>query len=110
MHYKDFNSIGTFIELHLFAGFSGGRKSILPGVVSGKTIQANHCSEFIAHEKAWAGILKGNPIHIDMLFAAKKAKLAFIINVVIGYGFSVFLEGICGFGSPVAILARFWLV
>lgn len=37
-------------------------------------------------------------------------RLLNFINVVIGYGFSVFLEGICGFGSPVAILARFWLV
>lgn len=72
-----------FIEPHLFAGFSGGRKSVLPGIVSGETIQANHCSEFIAHEKARAGILEGNPIHEDMLFAAKQAKLAFILNVVI---------------------------
>lgn len=72
-----------FIEPHLFAGFSGGRKSVLPGVTGGETIQANHCSEFIAHEKARAGILDGNPIHTDMLFAAQKAKLAFIMNVVI---------------------------
>ncbi len=72
-----------FIEPHLFAGFSGGRKSVLPGVTSGETIQANHCSEFIAHEKARAGILEGNPIHTDMLFAAYKARLAFIMNVVI---------------------------
>lgn len=72
-----------FIEPHLFAGFSGGRKSLLPGVVSGETIQVNHCSEFIAHDKARAGILDGNPIHTDMLFAAKQAKLAFIMNVVI---------------------------
>jgi len=72
-----------FIEPHLFAGFSGGRKSVLPGVVSGETIQANHCSEFIAHQKARAGILNSNPIHTDMLYAAKKARLAFIINVVI---------------------------
>ena len=72
-----------FIEPHLFAGFSGGRKSVLPGVTSGETIQANHCSEFIAHEKARAGVLEGNPIHIDMLFAAQKAKLSFIMNVVI---------------------------
>ncbi len=36
-----------FIEPHLFAGFSGGRKSVLPGISSYKTIMANHCSEFI---------------------------------------------------------------
>ena len=72
-----------FIEPHLFAGFSGGRKSVLPGIVSDVTVLANHCAEFIAHEKARAGILDGNPLHTDMLYAAKQAKLAFIVNVVI---------------------------
>ncbi len=72
-----------FIEPHFFAGFSGGRKSILPGIVSRVTVLANHCSEFIAHENARAGILEGNPIHVDMLSAARQAHLAFILNVVI---------------------------
>lgn len=72
-----------FIEPHFFAGFSGGRKSVLPGVAGRATVLANHCSEFIAHEKARTGILKDNPIHNDMVWAAKKAKLAFIVNVVL---------------------------
>jgi len=72
-----------FIEPHFFAGFSGGRKSILPGIASKTTVLANHCSEFIADDRARAGVLDGNPIHKDMIFAAEKAKLAFIINVVI---------------------------
>ena len=72
-----------FIEPHFFAGFSGGRKSILPGIASKETVLANHCSEFIAHPKARTGVLKGNPIHEDMLYAAKKANLNFIFNVVI---------------------------
>lgn len=72
-----------FIEPHFFAGFSGGRKSILPGVASAKTVMANHCSEFIASEFARSGVIENNPIHIDMLYAAKQAKLAFILNVVI---------------------------
>ena len=72
-----------FIEPHFFAGFSGGRKSILPGVAARETVLANHCAEFIAHPCARTGSLKGNPIHKDMLFAAKAAKLAWIVNVVI---------------------------
>ena len=72
-----------FIEPHLFAGYSGGRKSVLPGIVSKVTVLANHCAEFIAHDKARAGILDGNPMHVDMLYAARQAKLAFILNVVI---------------------------
>ena len=72
-----------FIEPHFFAGFSGGRKSVLPGIASAKTIMANHCSEFINSNHARTGIIKDNPIHKDMLYAAEKAKLAFILNVVI---------------------------
>jgi nickel-dependent lactate racemase len=72
-----------FIEPHFFAGFSGGRKSVLPGVASGTTVLANHCSKFIASEYARAGTLEGNPLHKDMVYAAEAANLAFILNVVI---------------------------
>ena len=72
-----------FIEPHFFAGFSGGRKSVLPGVAGRKTVLANHCSEFIDHPRARTGILDGNPIHCDMLWAAKTAKLAYVVNVVL---------------------------
>ena len=72
-----------FIEPHFFAGFSGGRKSVLPGVAGRKTVLANHCSEFIAHPRARTGILEGNPIHEDMLWAAKTAKLAYVVNVIL---------------------------
>lgn len=72
-----------FIEPHLFAGFSGGRKSVLPGISSYKTIMANHCSEFINSPKTRPGILQDNPIHKDMLYAAKTAGLRFILNVIL---------------------------
>ena len=72
-----------FIEPHFFAGFSGGRKSVLPGVAGRETVLANHCSEFIAHPQSRTGILEGNPIHEDMLWAAKQAKLRYIVNVVL---------------------------
>ncbi len=72
-----------FIEPHFFAGFSGGRKSILPGVADAVTVMGNHCSKFIDSPFARTGILDGNPIHIDMVAAAKMAKLAYIVNVVI---------------------------
>ena len=72
-----------FIEPHFFAGFSGGRKSILPGIASAKTIMYNHCSDFIDSENARTGTLQNNPIHEDMVYAAKVSNLAFILNVVI---------------------------
>ena len=72
-----------FIEPHFFAGFSGGRKSVLPGVAGRTTVLANHCGEFIDSPNSRTGILKDNPIHQDMLWAAKTAKLAYIVNVVL---------------------------
>ena len=72
-----------FIEPHFFAGFSGGRKSVLPGIASKKTVLWNHNAKFIANKHARAGSLSENPIHKDMLYAAQQAKLAFILNVVI---------------------------
>lgn len=72
-----------FIEPHFFAGFSGGRKSVLPGIASKKTVLWNHNALFIADKHARAGSLEDNPVHKDMLFAAQAAGLCFILNVVI---------------------------
>jgi len=75
-----------FIEPHFFVGFSGGLKSVFPGVTNRQSIMANHCSEFIAHAKARTGFLDGNPMHTNMIEAARQANLAFIVNVVIDSG------------------------
>jgi nickel-dependent lactate racemase len=72
-----------FIEPHPMAGFSGGRKSVLPGIASMETVLACHCSEFTLHPNARPGCIDGNPINDDMFFAGRAAKLAFILNVVL---------------------------
>ena len=72
-----------FIEPHFFAGYSGGRKSVLPGIAGRRTVLANHCSEFIADRRARTGVLDGNPIHRDMIWAARHAGLSYIVNVVL---------------------------
>lgn len=72
-----------FIEPHFFAGFSGGRKSVLPGIASRETVYWNHNADFIRDPRSRAGILEGNPIHRDMIYAARRVGLAFIVNVVI---------------------------
>ncbi|MDR2161484.1 MAG: nickel-dependent lactate racemase [Desulfovibrio sp.] len=72
-----------FIEPHFFAGFSGGRKSILPGICSQETVNENHSFKAIAHPYAVAGVMKGNPIHEDMLVAARKINTAFTLNVAL---------------------------
>ncbi len=65
---------------HYYAGFTGGRKSILPGVSSYDTINFNHA--MLIHPKAVTGNLEGNPVHQDMVEAARLAKVDFIINLV----------------------------
>ncbi|MCT3446970.1 nickel-dependent lactate racemase [Limosilactobacillus fermentum] len=72
-----------FIESHFFAGFSGGRKSVLPGISSYKTIMANHSGEFINDKHSRTGNLHHNMVHHDMVYAARKAGLKFILNVVL---------------------------
>lgn len=72
-----------FIEPHFFAGFSGGRKSVLPGISDQVTVLGNHCSRFIDSRFSRTGILDGNPIHADMIAAAEMARLQYIVNVVI---------------------------
>jgi nickel-dependent lactate racemase len=79
----DFRISTGFIEPHFFAGFSGGRKSIAPGVFSVRSAYKNHGYQMIGHPLARPGILEGNPVHEDMVEQAKMAKLNFIVNVVL---------------------------
>lgn len=111
-----------FIEPHFFAGFSGGRKSVLPGVASRDAVLANHCAEFIAHPLARTGMLEGNPIHRDMVWAARKAGLRFLVNVVLDANKRIihavagdaiaahesgcaFLDGLCRAQAPLCDIA-----
>lgn len=72
-----------FIEPHFFAGFSGGRKSVFPGVTSKVAVMSNHNAEFIDSPYARTGIIENNPIHRDMLYGARASRLDFICNVVL---------------------------
>ncbi len=67
------------IEPHYFAGFTGGRKSLLPGISAYQTIEKNH--KLALQKKAAILKLKNNPVHLDMMEAAallKKKKFAFL--------------------------------
>ena len=72
-----------FIEPHFFAGFSGGRKSILPGICSAVTVNENQSYKAIASPYSNTGILENNPIHTDMVYAARKVNVQFIFNVAL---------------------------
>jgi len=73
----------TSVEPHYFAGYTGGRKSLLPGVASYRTIEANH--RLAMSPSAQALILEGNPVHEDMMDAlqALRGKKIFSIQAVL---------------------------
>ncbi len=77
---SDFIITTGVIVPHYFAGFSGGRKSILPGISGRKTIENNHAQ--MIHPNARSSNLEGNPIHEDMQEAVKKVEIDFNVSVV----------------------------
>ncbi len=66
---------------HMIAGYSGGRKSLVPGVAGRRTITFNH--RMILEPGCRAGVLEGNPAHEDMLEACRLIDPDFILNVVL---------------------------
>ena len=71
------------VEPHYFAGYTGGRKSFLPGIASYKTIEQNH--KHALNPRAQALVLAGNPVHEDMVDALNivKGKEIFSIQTVL---------------------------
>ena len=66
---------------HLIAGYSGGRKSLVPGVAGFRTTTFNH--RMIFHPDCCAGKLDGNPAHEDLLEACRFAAPDFMVNLVL---------------------------
>jgi nickel-dependent lactate racemase len=60
------------VEPHYFAGWTGGRKSLVPGLCSLETMRANH--GLAIEPGAAPGVLLGNPLHIDLEEAAEMVR------------------------------------
>ncbi len=70
------------VEPHYFAGYTGGRKSFMPGIAAFSTIEQNH--KLALRPEACALRLKGNPVHEDMIDALSLVKKeVFVINTVL---------------------------
>lgn len=65
---------------HYFAGFSGGRKSILPGLAGHDTVRSNH-ARMVELLDALPPI-RENPVSIEMIEVARMVGVDFIINTV----------------------------
>jgi nickel-dependent lactate racemase len=68
------------VGFHYYAGYGGGRKSVLPAIAGEDAIKHNHGMMLNANAKT--GILAGNPVHEDMNEAAKLANVDFIVNTI----------------------------
>lgn len=76
------------INFHYFAGFTGGRKSVCPGLASAKTIEATHMLAFDFERggrKAGVGpgLLDGNAVHEECERVAELVAPAFGINTIV---------------------------
>jgi nickel-dependent lactate racemase len=69
------------IEPHQSAGYSGGRKSLLPGLASLEVLRLHHSYQMRSPDPAM-GWVEGNAFHLAALEAAKRAGTDFILNVV----------------------------
>ena len=84
-HYldADLKILTGLIEPHFYAGFSGGRKAILPGISSFETMKFMHSFKMIDHPKVTNCLLEGNPFHEYGLQVTELAGVDFIVNAVI---------------------------
>ena len=75
-----------FIEQHLMAGFSGGRKLIAPGLAYQDTIRTLHSPRFMRDPRAVEGSIDDNPLHAELLEIAALARHDFALDVALAPG------------------------
>ncbi len=84
-HYlqADLKILTGLVELHLMAGFSGGRKAILPGISALETMKFMHGYRMIQQDETCNGRLKNNPLHEGAVEVARQVGVDFILNVTL---------------------------
>jgi nickel-dependent lactate racemase len=85
LHYVEagFRILTGLVETHFMAGFSGGRKSICPGLASLDTIQRFHGYHFLNHPNASNALLENNPCHLENTSVAQACPADFSINIIL---------------------------
>lgn len=88
------------VSFHYFAGFTGGRKLICPGLASSKTVAATHklafdCSRLGRRDGVGTGLLDGNPVHEAFTEIASKTNVAFCITTEVNDAGEI-VDLVCG--------------
>ncbi len=83
VHAADLLLCIDYCEPHFFAGFSGGRKTILPGISGKESILHIHRPALIDHSNVVNGVIEDNPLHLELIEAARMVGVDFIVNTVL---------------------------
>jgi lactate racemase len=79
----DFRIVTGFVEPHLFAGYSGGVKGVMPGVAGADLVMSNHGAQNLAHPRARWGVTHGNPVWEEMNSVVELCPPHFLVNVTL---------------------------
>lgn len=84
-HYLEagFRIVTGLVEPHFMAGFSGGRKSICPGIASLDAVRSFHGFDFLDHPNAKTACLKNNPLHEEALSVARMAPADYAVHIIL---------------------------
>jgi len=72
-----------FVEPHLFAGYSGGPKGVMPGVAGADIVMSNHGAPNLAHPSARWCVTEGNPVWEEMRAIVRLCPPQFLLNVTL---------------------------
>ena len=79
----DLRIVVGLVEPHFMAGYSGGRKIVVPGVAHEKTIRSLHCARVLEDNNAANCILEGNPLHEAQMEVMQMVGKCLAVNSVI---------------------------
>ena len=69
------------VDVHYFAGYTGGYKAVIPGLAGKETIERNH--SLMTLPNAEPGVVELNPVREDFEEAGQLTALRYIVNVVL---------------------------
>jgi len=82
-HYleADVKILTGFVEPHIFAGYSGGGKAVLPGIAGAEAVMGNHGADMLSHPGATYCQADGNPVFEEIREVALASRPTFCVNV-----------------------------
>jgi nickel-dependent lactate racemase len=81
----DLKVVTGLIEPHLMAGYSGGRKAVVPGLAGVDTMRTVHGAAMLEAEIG-PGMIAGNPFHEDLLDIVRRVGVDFMVDVAVDRG------------------------